>query len=51
MKKMTALLLTILLALSFMGCATTQDKSDMHSDQSYYHTRQAPGGWQNTSNP
>jgi hypothetical protein len=47
MRKMTALLLTILFALSVMGCATTHDRGTQNRGQSYSDTLPP----RNTSNP
>ena len=43
MKKIVALLLTIVFALSVMGCATTPDRHLSFCEQSYYYSTPPTG--------
>jgi len=49
MNKIVALLLAILFALSVLGCATTQERSEWHYNQSNDYKVKSPALSQNTS--
>jgi len=51
MKKMTALLLSILFAVSILGCAATQDKAKMDEQIDTMKKREEAQMWQRANGP